>query len=177
MKKCPYCAEMIQEEAVKCRYCGEFLDGSGSRRMMAQMRGLWGYEYRSSTTVFGFPLVHIAYGVDPETGRMRVAKGIIAVGNIAVGLLAMGGLAAGGIAIGGLVVGALALGGMAIGGIACGGMALGVWLALGGIAIAGSYAIGGLALAPQSISGAGADPELLEMLRRWFGRHVLRGLG
>jgi len=142
-----------------------------------------GSEWRSKTTLFGWPLVHIAHGVDPETGRMRIARGVIAIGNAAIGGLAMGGAAAGGIAIGGMgivslggcAVGGLALGGMAVGGVAIGGMAVGL-IALGGMAV-GYYAAGGGAFGTYVVTGSVQDPEavaffngLRDGLRSWLGR-------
>ena len=38
MKQCPFCAEDIQDQAVKCRYCGSLLDGSALTRTWYRSR-------------------------------------------------------------------------------------------------------------------------------------------
>ncbi len=36
MKTCPFCAEEIQDAAIKCKHCGEFLDASQNPRLAGE---------------------------------------------------------------------------------------------------------------------------------------------
>ena len=135
------------------------------------------YEYVSSRTFLGLPLVHVISGRRLPGQRMRVAKGWIAHGDIAYGFLAMGVFAAGFIATGAFAAGifswaAIGLGafvfaGLGLGGVTCAGISMG-WLAFGGVAFGyaaiggfarGRYAAGGNAEGEYVVTNQRHDPE------------------
>ncbi len=121
---CRQCSAEVAAAEVQCPECGAphpaDPDWNGA-----------GYEWKSGTTVRGWPLVHVAFGCD-ATGRVRVARGVVAIGARAVGGLACGIMAAGGLAIGIVSAGIFSLGvvsfaaAVAIGVNAIGPLAIGV---------------------------------------------------
>jgi hypothetical protein len=102
------------------------------------------YEYRTKTTLFGWPLLHVAIGVNPATGRKRSARAIIAVGTAPRGIIAFGDEAVGVIACGIFGYGVVSFSVIAVGIFACGSVAVGLVIAMGGMAFA-PLAMGGLA--------------------------------
>ena len=47
-------------------------------------------EFTSHATFLGLPLFHFTRGKCPETGRLIIAKGVVAVGRVARGIVAIG---------------------------------------------------------------------------------------
>jgi hypothetical protein len=156
-----------------------------SLRMPAGARGALGFEYRSQRKLWGVPLVHVATGINPQTGRMRVARGIVAVGNLAIGVVALGNAwAVGVLAFGGggalgliALAGGVTVGMLAIaGGLSAGGMALAGGIAVGGVALgsaaAGYYSLGARAWGWHPWSVDIQDPQAREFFRAWLGRWI-----
>ena len=135
---CPKCAAAVPEGANDCPSCGAPLI-MGRHLSGIMTRPKVGFEYKSPLTIYGWPLLHVAFGKD-ESGKFRVAKGIIAVGQFGIGLITFaqiglgilfgfGQLTAGLIAVGQLAPAAIfGIGQFTTGHIAIGQFAIGDWV-------------------------------------------------
>lgn len=129
-----------------------------------------GFEYRTSASIGGWPLLHVCAAYDAGSMTPKPARGVIAIGPVAFGGLAIGGVACGLVSLGGASIGLVAaVGGAAIGtGLSVGGLAIGA-TAVGGLAIGLLHAVGGVALAPSVITETRCDSEARELVLRWLG--------
>jgi predicted Ser/Thr protein kinase len=94
------------------------------------------YEYRSPIEWRGWPLLHVAFGKDEATGKMKHARGIVAIGGIATGGLALGNVARGIVSFGVLSVGVISGGVLSIGLLTFGVVGLALLCATGVISLA-----------------------------------------
>ncbi len=76
------CRECKREVSLKAKFC----PGCGAPYPAKKEWDGTGFEWKSTKTFYGYPLVHIAFGKNAE-GKFRVAKGIIAIGQFAIGLI------------------------------------------------------------------------------------------
>jgi hypothetical protein len=127
------------------------------------------YEYESPRKIFGLPLLHINLGFDNPGGRMRHARGLVAIGNQATGVLAFGLFFAKGVfAIAPVAVGGLAV---SVGGLALTSVSVvGVGLVSVSIFAVGWLAVGILALGVKSVGIAAIGQEVVGILG--IGREV-----
>ncbi|MCX5681855.1 MAG: hypothetical protein NT079_06290 [Candidatus Omnitrophica bacterium] len=102
----------------------------------------WGYEWKTKASVWGLPLIHIAIGRDRKTGKLLIAKGVVAIGQFAIGIISFAQFSLG------VVVG---FGQFSIGIIAVAQFALGILFGLGqfatGVTAIGQFAFGKYVLA------------------------------
>jgi len=79
LQPCRECHHKISPEARTCPNCGAPFP---SRQ---EWKGT-GFEWKSSGTFYGYPLIHIAFGKNRQ-GKFRVAKGVVAIGQFGIGLI------------------------------------------------------------------------------------------
>jgi hypothetical protein len=80
LKPCRECGSDVSTQAEKCPSCGAPYPGQDV------WKGFYGIHWKSRTTVFSIPLVHVALCLD-EKRRPVTAKGIVAVGQFAIGVI------------------------------------------------------------------------------------------
>jgi len=168
LTRCPDCGGEISSRAHFCPHCGAPYGKPASSQYVVPD---WGYEWKSQVDVFGIPLIHVAVG--RKSGKLRVAKGIIAIGQFGIGLITIAQFGVGFVfGFGQFIFGAAVIAQFAAGvGFGLGQFATG-YIAVGQM-VFGVYGLAQLGLAKYLWTAKHHDPEamaffrnLLEILKR-----------
>ena len=165
---CPDCGKEVSSRAPFCPHCGAPRQQAPAFSRM--MKPDWGFEWRSQIEIAGWPLIHIAFG--RKDGKLRVAKGIIAIGQFAFGVFTLAQFGIGLVfGFGQFILSPIAIAQIAVALIFGLGQFATGYVAIGQFAL-GYYAIGQLAIAKYIWTADHCDPQarafFLE-LARWIG--------
>ena len=131
--KCRDCDREVSPSAQACPHCGAPCpydpnwDG-------------FGYEYKSTTQIWGMPLIHIAFGKDKKN-KWRIATGFIAIGQYAKGVITIAQFGIGVISISQFGIGLVALSQFGIAAAIIGQFAVGLFV-VAQIGVAGIWGMG-----------------------------------
>jgi hypothetical protein len=160
LSTCRECGAEVSGQARACPHCG------APRPADLTWAGT-GFEWKSARTYRGYPLIHVAFGRD-RRGKLRVAKGIVAVGQFALGLVTVAQFGVGVIfgfgqfILGGAVLAQLALGlAVAVGQVAVG------YAAVGQVVLA-CYGLGQIGLAQHLWSLSRQDEAAVKFFLSWW---------
>lgn len=119
-------------------------------------------QFTSHAQLMGRPLVCVAAGLDPETGKMVIADGWVAIGQRAQGVVAVGQFVNGGVAIGQFATGRIfALGQFVVAPFAIGQLSI-------GLAVIGQSGIAGTGIFQMGITVYGGMGQFVVDLSRWI---------
>ncbi len=158
LTQCRECQKNVSTEAQQCPHCGVPFPA----KTKWQGRG---FEWKSKQTVYGYPLIHVAFGRDAQN-KVRVAKGIVAIGQFGIGLVTFAQFGIGILfGFGQFILGLTGIAQFAVTGLLGLGQFATGYIAVGQFAL-GYYVLAQIGFARYIWSQAVKNPEAIEFFRQ-----------